>query len=139
MFWDWKNCRILKRIRAHKEAVVAHEWLPHETSKVVTGSWDGLIKLWVSNFTLTWEDRFANASGSISGMIRSSNSDILYADSLLQMPTVQCARIELSSCASGHSVQMDPDLFHLAVKEERDQLKVRDEDARMYSPLSRRP
>jgi len=46
VFWDWKSCRLLKRLRAHKEVVIAHEWLPHETSKIVTGSWDGLIKLW---------------------------------------------------------------------------------------------
>ncbi|KAK0570069.1 hypothetical protein OC861_000210 [Tilletia horrida] len=46
VFWDWKSCRLLKRLRAHKEVIIAHEWLPHETSKIVTGSWDGLIKLW---------------------------------------------------------------------------------------------
>ena len=52
------------RLKAHSKVVIAHEWLPHETvgsavvcvylvltptqSKVVTASWDGLIKLWVS-------------------------------------------------------------------------------------------
>lgn len=46
VFWDWNSGRLLKRLAAHKQAVVAHEWLPHETSKMVTGSWDGLIKLW---------------------------------------------------------------------------------------------
>ncbi|KDN37917.1 WD40 repeat-like protein [Tilletiaria anomala UBC 951] len=46
VFWDWKSGRTLKRIRAHREVVITHEWLPHETSKVLTGSWDGLIKLW---------------------------------------------------------------------------------------------
>ncbi|SPO30266.1 probable CDC40 - Pre-mRNA splicing factor important for catalytic step II [Ustilago trichophora] len=46
-FWDWKSTRLLKRLRgAHKEAVISHVWLPHESSKVVTGSWDGDIKLW---------------------------------------------------------------------------------------------
>ncbi|CDU22147.1 probable CDC40-Pre-mRNA splicing factor important for catalytic step II [Sporisorium scitamineum] len=46
-FWDWKSGRLLKRLRgAHREAVISHAWLPHETSKVVTGSWDGEIKLW---------------------------------------------------------------------------------------------
>lgn len=46
-FWDWKTTRLLKRLRgAHREAVISHAWLPHETSKVVTGSWDGEIKLW---------------------------------------------------------------------------------------------
>ena len=46
-FWDWKSTRLLKRLRgAHREAVISHCWLPHETSKVITGSWDGEIKLW---------------------------------------------------------------------------------------------
>ncbi|KAJ7814103.1 pre-mRNA splicing factor [Mycena olivaceomarginata] len=47
VFWDWKTGRIKSRLKAHNKVVIAHEWLPHETSKVVTASWDGLIKLWV--------------------------------------------------------------------------------------------
>jgi len=46
VFWDWKTGRLMKRLRAHNKVVICHEWLPHETSKVVTASWDGLIKLW---------------------------------------------------------------------------------------------
>ncbi|EPQ61066.1 WD40 repeat-like protein [Gloeophyllum trabeum ATCC 11539] len=46
VFWEWKTGRIKKRLMAHSKVVIAHEWLPHETSKVVTASWDGLIKLW---------------------------------------------------------------------------------------------
>ncbi|KAF8213541.1 pre-mRNA splicing factor [Mycena galopus ATCC 62051] len=46
VFWDWKTGRIKSRLKAHNKVVIAHEWLPHETSKVVTASWDGLIKLW---------------------------------------------------------------------------------------------
>ncbi|KAF8587821.1 pre-mRNA splicing factor [Ramaria rubella] len=46
VFWDWKTGRIKSRLHAHNKVVIAHEWLPHETSKVVTASWDGLIKLW---------------------------------------------------------------------------------------------
>jgi len=46
VFWDWRTGRIKSRLRAHSKVVIAHEWLPHETSKVVTASWDGLIKLW---------------------------------------------------------------------------------------------
>ncbi|KIJ38951.1 hypothetical protein M422DRAFT_231020 [Sphaerobolus stellatus SS14] len=46
VFWDWKTGRIKSRLKAHDKVVIAHEWLPHETSKVVTASWDGLIKLW---------------------------------------------------------------------------------------------
>lgn len=46
VFWDWKTGSIKSRLKAHSKVVIAHEWLPHETSKVVTASWDGLIKLW---------------------------------------------------------------------------------------------
>ncbi|GJN90064.1 hypothetical protein Rhopal_003062-T1 [Rhodotorula paludigena] len=47
VFWDFKTSRIAGRLqRAHKQVVLSHAWLPHETSKVVTSSWDGLIKLW---------------------------------------------------------------------------------------------
>ena len=66
VFWDWKSGRIKSRLKAHSKVVIAHEWLPHDTvspvhsvgvmscwltsssqSKVITASWDGLIKLWV--------------------------------------------------------------------------------------------
>lgn len=47
VFWDYKTGRIKSRLKCHSKVVIAHEWLEHETSKVVTASWDGLIKLWV--------------------------------------------------------------------------------------------
>lgn len=46
IFWEWKTGRIKSRLKAHSKVVIAHEWLPHETSKVITASWDNLIKLW---------------------------------------------------------------------------------------------
>ncbi|KAE9401973.1 pre-mRNA splicing factor [Gymnopus androsaceus JB14] len=46
VFWDWKTGRIKSRLKAHSKVVITHEWLPHDTSKVITASWDGLIKLW---------------------------------------------------------------------------------------------
>ncbi|ORX38435.1 WD40-repeat-containing domain protein [Kockovaella imperatae] len=46
VFWDWKTGRIMKRIHAHNQVVIDHVWLPNEHSKVITASWDGLIKLW---------------------------------------------------------------------------------------------
>jgi len=46
VFWEWKTGRIKSRLKTHSKVVIAHEWLPHETSKVITASWDGLIKLW---------------------------------------------------------------------------------------------
>ena len=75
VFWDWKTGRIKSRLKAHNKVVIAHEWLPHETvgrvlcvslvvlltrcgiqSKVVTASWDGLIKLWVCCLYLAFCD-----------------------------------------------------------------------------------
>ena len=31
VFWDWKSGKQLKRLHTHKDVVIAHEWLPHET------------------------------------------------------------------------------------------------------------
>ncbi|KAG8870124.1 hypothetical protein FRC20_000362 [Serendipita sp. 405] len=46
VFWDWKTCRLVSKLKCHSKVVIAHEWLQHETSKLVTASWDGTIKLW---------------------------------------------------------------------------------------------
>ncbi|KAH8927220.1 WD40 repeat-like protein, partial [Atractiella rhizophila] len=46
VIWDWKNSKLLKKLPAHKKVLISHAWLPHETSKVVTASWDGNICLW---------------------------------------------------------------------------------------------
>ncbi|TXT15621.1 hypothetical protein VHUM_00124 [Vanrija humicola] len=46
VFWDWKTGKIAKRMHAHDQVVIDHVWLPNEHSKVITASWDGLIKLW---------------------------------------------------------------------------------------------
>ena len=45
-FWDWKKCRIFKRLKAHDKVTIGCEWHPLETSKVATCSWDGTIKYW---------------------------------------------------------------------------------------------
>ncbi|KAI9024764.1 WD40-repeat-containing domain protein [Hyaloraphidium curvatum] len=45
-FWDWKTCRVLKKVKAHDGVVMDVEWHPQETSKVATCSWDGTIKYW---------------------------------------------------------------------------------------------
>ncbi|KAJ3214480.1 pre-mRNA-processing factor 17 [Dinochytrium kinnereticum] len=43
-FWDWKTCKVFKKLKCHNNVVIACEWHPHETSKVATASWDGTIK-----------------------------------------------------------------------------------------------
>jgi hypothetical protein len=30
VFWDWKTGKIASRLRAHKEVVIDHAWLPNE-------------------------------------------------------------------------------------------------------------
>ncbi|KAJ3146287.1 pre-mRNA-processing factor 17, partial [Irineochytrium annulatum] len=42
-FWDWKTCKVYKKLKCHSSVVIACEWHPHETSKVATASWDGTI------------------------------------------------------------------------------------------------
>ena len=44
--WDWKTSKLYCKFKAHEEVCIGCEWLPHETSKIVTCGWDGLIKLW---------------------------------------------------------------------------------------------
>lgn len=45
-FWDWKTCQLKGKIQASDSAVVSCGWHPRETSKVVTGALDGVIKYW---------------------------------------------------------------------------------------------
>ncbi|ELU00239.1 hypothetical protein CAPTEDRAFT_169920 [Capitella teleta] len=44
--WDWKTTRLFNRFKAHHDVCIAALWHPHETSKVATAGWDGLIKFW---------------------------------------------------------------------------------------------
>ncbi|KAI9834915.1 MAG: hypothetical protein M1837_004036 [Sclerophora amabilis] len=45
-FWDWKTCKMWHKIQASDGPVVCAQWHPQETSKVVTGGLDGLVKYW---------------------------------------------------------------------------------------------
>jgi len=45
-FYDWKTCKLWSRIKASDSAVVATAWHPRESSKVVTGDLNGIIKYW---------------------------------------------------------------------------------------------
>ncbi|ESO00118.1 hypothetical protein HELRODRAFT_176430 [Helobdella robusta] len=44
--WDWKTTKLYTKFQAHDGVCSSCLWHPHETSKVVTAGWDGLIKLW---------------------------------------------------------------------------------------------
>lgn len=45
-FWDWKTCKLWHKLTASQTAVVSVAWHPRETSKVVTGDLDGVVKYW---------------------------------------------------------------------------------------------
>jgi WD40 repeat protein len=36
VFWDWKTGKIASRLRAHKEVVIDHAWLPNEHVSLVS-------------------------------------------------------------------------------------------------------
>uniref|UniRef100_A0A0L8HL56 Uncharacterized protein n=1 Tax=Octopus bimaculoides TaxID=37653 RepID=A0A0L8HL56_OCTBM len=44
--WDWKTTKLYCQFKAHDDVCVATLWHPHETSKVATAGWDGIIKFW---------------------------------------------------------------------------------------------
>lgn len=44
--WDWKSTKLYSKFKAHDAVCISCLWHPHETSKVVTCGWDGLIKYW---------------------------------------------------------------------------------------------
>jgi WD40 repeat protein len=45
-FWDWKTCKILKRIKAHTDTAIDVQWHPLNPSTVVSAGWDAQLKLW---------------------------------------------------------------------------------------------
>ncbi|KAF2212201.1 hypothetical protein CERZMDRAFT_106103 [Cercospora zeae-maydis SCOH1-5] len=45
-FWDWKTCKMWHKIKASDAAVISVAWHPRESSKVVTGDLNGMIKYW---------------------------------------------------------------------------------------------
>nr|CAD7585801.1 unnamed protein product [Timema genevievae] len=44
--WDWKTTKLYKKWKAHDSVCIGVLWHPHESSKVVTAGWDGLLKFW---------------------------------------------------------------------------------------------
>lgn len=45
-FWDWKTCKMWHKIQASDSPVLAVQWHPRETSKLITGDLDGALKFW---------------------------------------------------------------------------------------------
>ncbi|CDW56309.1 pre mrna splicing factor; pre mrna processing fac tor [Trichuris trichiura] len=44
--WDWKTRHIQARWKAHEGVCIGVLWHPHETSKIASCGWDGVIKFW---------------------------------------------------------------------------------------------
>lgn len=44
--WDWKTTKLYQKWKAHDDVCIDILWHPHETSKIATAGWDGLIKYW---------------------------------------------------------------------------------------------
>ncbi|KAF2000704.1 WD40 repeat-like protein [Amniculicola lignicola CBS 123094] len=45
-FWDWKTCKMWHKIQASEAPVLSVQWHPRESSKVVTGDLNGVLKFW---------------------------------------------------------------------------------------------
>ena len=45
-FWDWKTCRVFRKLKCHDQVCIQAIWHPVEPSRVATCSWDGTIKYW---------------------------------------------------------------------------------------------
>jgi len=45
-FWSWKTCKMMHKIQASETPVISVQYHPRETSKVVTGDLNGIIKYW---------------------------------------------------------------------------------------------
>lgn len=44
--WDWKTTKLYDKIKAHSQVCMDVKWHPHETSKILTAGWDGVVHLW---------------------------------------------------------------------------------------------
>ncbi|XP_022905566.1 pre-mRNA-processing factor 17 [Onthophagus taurus] len=44
--WDWKTTKLYKKWKAHDDVCISVLWHPHESSKMVSAGWDGVIKYW---------------------------------------------------------------------------------------------
>eukprot|EP00322_Chrysochromulina_rotalis_P027344 CAMPEP_0115870836 /NCGR_PEP_ID=MMETSP0287-20121206/22544_1 /TAXON_ID=412157 /ORGANISM="Chrysochromulina rotalis, Strain UIO044" /LENGTH=571 /DNA_ID=CAMNT_0003325595 /DNA_START=8 /DNA_END=1723 /DNA_ORIENTATION=- len=44
--WDWKSCKVHRKLACHDKVLIQALWHPIEPSCIATCSWDGTIKFW---------------------------------------------------------------------------------------------
>uniref|UniRef100_A0AC35THF5 WD_REPEATS_REGION domain-containing protein n=1 Tax=Rhabditophanes sp. KR3021 TaxID=114890 RepID=A0AC35THF5_9BILA len=44
--WNWKTHKLEAKWKAHEKQTMVSVWHPHETSRIITGGGDGVIKMW---------------------------------------------------------------------------------------------
>lgn len=45
-FWDWKTCKLLKKVKAHSKTAIDVQWHPLRPSTLATAGWDNQLLLW---------------------------------------------------------------------------------------------
>lgn len=45
-FWDWKTCKLLKKVKAHSKTAIDVQWHPLRTSTLASAGWDNQLFLW---------------------------------------------------------------------------------------------
>jgi len=45
-FWDWKSCKMYRKLKAHQGVCMGSLWHPSTASQILSWGWDGSIKLW---------------------------------------------------------------------------------------------
>ncbi|KIM52843.1 hypothetical protein SCLCIDRAFT_32310 [Scleroderma citrinum Foug A] len=93
VFWDWKTGRMKVQLKAHSKVVIAHEWLPHETSKVVTAAFEGVFRA------------FGKGATPVNGNTRSRLMEMVC---LLGIPTyAHLAENDYAECCVGLMAELD--------------------------------
>lgn len=45
-FWDWKTCKLLKKVKAHNKTAIDVQWHPLNSSTIASAGWDNQLLLW---------------------------------------------------------------------------------------------
>lgn len=70
VFWDWKTGKIASRLRAHKEVVIDHAWLPNEHVSLIDDSSRRLELTLLSQRSLLLRGMVRSSCGHSVGTVR---------------------------------------------------------------------